>query len=330
MDRRSPLRHAWLDVDAASRGSGRNGFDSNAWSALPMNLALADRRFFPPAVAAHLVKLACELPDQAERSLSLWTCAELARTLRQEGLVETISPQSVQRILSSYRLKPWRVHHWLSGKTPRDEEFRRRTNNVCDLYTRDVESHERVLCVDEKTSLQPRPRTSVTLPAKPGLPIRLEHEYRRRGALQLLAAFDTRSGAVTGICRKRKRQEEFIELLEVIDGDTPSSVTLVHVVCDNLILHKGKKVQAWLAQHPRFRFHFTPVHCSWMNQIEQWFSILQRKRLSAPNFSDVEELERRILDFICEWNAAAHPFRWSEASFAKVLGKADTPVTAAA
>jgi transposase len=229
---------------------------------------------FPPSGGHASGQAACELPDQAERSLSVWTCGELARTLRQEGLVETISPQSVQRILSSYRLKPWRVHHWLSGKTPRDEEFRRRTNNVCDLYTRELESHERVLCVDEKTSLQPRPRTSATLPAKPGLPIRLEHEYRRRGALQLLAALDTRSGAVTGICRKRKRQEEFIELLEVMDCDTPSSVTLVHVVCDNLILHKGKKVQAWLAQHPRFRFHFTPVHCSWMNQIEQWFSIL--------------------------------------------------------
>ena len=201
---------------------------------------------------------------------------------------------------------------------------------MCDLYTRDLESHERVLCIDEKTSLQPRPRTSATLPAKPGLPIRLEHEYRRRGALQLLAAFDTRSGVVTGICRKRKRQEEFIELLEVMDRDTPSSVTLIHVVCDNLILHKGKKVQAWLAQHSRFHFHFTPVHCSWMNQIEQWFSILQRKRLSAPNFSNVEELERRILDFIAEWNAAAHPFWWSEASFAKVLGKADTPIPAAA
>jgi transposase len=116
----------------------------------------------------------------------------------------------------------------------------------------------------------------------------------------------------------------------MIDRHTPSSVTLVHVVCDNLILHKGKKVQAWLAQHSRFRFHFTPVHCSWMNQIEQWFSILQRKRLSAPHFSNVEELERRILDFISEWNAAAHPFRWSAASFAKVLGKADTPVPAAA
>lgn len=99
-----------------------------------------------------------------------------------------------------------------------------------------------------------------SLPAKPGLPVHLEHEYRRRGALQLFAALDTRSGTVTGICRRRKRQEDFIELLDTLDRDTPTSITLVHVVCDNLIMHMGKKVQSWLAQHPRFRFHFTPVH----------------------------------------------------------------------
>jgi len=295
-----------------------------------MSLALAGRLFSPPEVGTHLVKLACELPDQQGRSLSLWTCAELARTLQRDGLVESISPQSVQRILSSYRLKPWRIHYWLSPKTPRDEEFRRRTENVCDLYTRDLEPHERVLCVDEKTSLQPRPRSSVTRPAKPGLPIRLEHEYQRRGALQLFAALDTRSGEVTGICRRRKRQEDFIELLEILDRDTPTSITLLHVVCDNLIMHKGKKVQAWLAQHPRFRFHFTPVHCSWMNQIEQWFSIFQRKRLAAPNFSNLEELELKIHAFISEWNSAAHPFRWSKASFSKVLAKVESSVPVAA
>ena len=71
------------------------------------------RPVFPPVVAMHLVKLACELPDRVDRSLSLWTCAELARTLRRDGIVDTISPQSVQRILASHKLKPWRVHHWL-------------------------------------------------------------------------------------------------------------------------------------------------------------------------------------------------------------------------
>ena len=97
----------------------------------------------------HLIKLACELPDAAGRSLSLWTCAELARALIRDGIVATLSPQSMQRILYSKRLKPWRVHSRLSPKTPRDEEFRARIANICDLYTRPLMPHERVLCLDE-------------------------------------------------------------------------------------------------------------------------------------------------------------------------------------
>jgi hypothetical protein len=117
------------------------------------------------------VKLACELPDAVGRSLSTWTCAELARTLKQGGVVETISPQSVQRILSSHKLKPWRVHHWLSSKVPRDEAFRAQVVALCDLYTRPIGAHERVLSLDEKTSLQPRTRTSPTRPPAAAGPV---------------------------------------------------------------------------------------------------------------------------------------------------------------
>jgi transposase len=282
-------------------------------------------------VATHLVKLACELPDQAGRSLSVWTCAELARTLRQEGVVESISPQSVQRILASYKLKPWRVHHWLSAKVPRDEVFRDQVQGICDLYTRELSPHERVLCLDEKTSIQPRPRSAPNRPAQPdGTPIRVENEYARAGALNLLAAFDTRTGEVIGICRRRKRQQEFIEFLEQIDRQTPSQITTIHLVCDNVRVHKGKQVCAWLAAHPRFRMHFTPVHCSWMNQIEQWFSILQRKRLVAPNFADLAELESKLLAFIDQWNETAHPFNWKSSSFDKVLQQCSAEMSAAA
>jgi len=271
-------------------------------------------------VAAHLIKLACQLPDQAGRSLSLWTCAELARTLKRDRIVDDISPQSVQRILQSQKLKPWRVHYWLSPKTPRDEAFREQTMNICDLYTRPLLSHEVVLSIDEKTSIQPRPRIAKTEPAKPdGVPIRVEHSYRRNGALNLLAAFDTRSGRVIGICRRRKRQIEFIELLEEIDRQFPGSVTLIHLVCDNVPMHGGKLVRAWLKGHPRFQLHFTPVHCSWMNQIEQWFSIVQRKRLTLPHFDNIQDLEAKLLSFIDEWNQQAHPFAWATKSFAKVL-----------
>lgn len=286
---------------------------------------------FPPEVGAHLVKLACELPDDARRSLSTWTCAELARTLKAEGVVADISPQTVQRLLSSCKLKPWRVHHWLSPKVDRDESFRDTVLEILDLYTRPLEAHERVLSLDEKTSLQPRTRTKPTRPAQSGgIPVHVEHEYQRKGALQLFAVFDTRTGHVIGILRRRKRQAEFLELLEQIERETPKHVTDIHLVCDNLRVHKGKQVVAWLKKHPRFIMHFTPVHCSWMNQIEQWFSILQRKRLVAPNFANLEELEARVLAFIAEWNEQAHPFAWSKKSFDKVLAKLDANLAQAA
>lgn len=276
-------------------------------------------RVFPPIVGTVLVKLACELPEDQARSLCTWTCAELAKELIRDGVVDSISPSSVQRIVASHKLKPWRVHHWLSSHVPRDEAFQLAVDNLCDLYTRPLGQHERVLCLDEKTSLQPRTRTSANRPARaPNKPVRVEHEYVRKGALNLLAAFDTRTGHVIGILRRRKRQDEFIELLEAIDRATGAEVTLLHLVCDNVSIHRGKRTQAWLAAHPRFRMHFTPVHCSWMNQVEQWFSILQRKRLRATNFADLSDLESKLLAFIAQWNEAAQPFNWTAASFDKV------------
>lgn len=279
----------------------------------------------------HLVKLACELPDTQGRSLTLWTCAELARALRDAKVIDTISPQTVQRLLASQKLKPWRIHYWLSPKTPRDESFRARVLEICDLYTRPLQPHEHVLCLDEKTSLQPRTRTAATRPPLPGLvPARLEHEYTRKGALNLIAAFNTRSGTVTAILRRRKRQVEVLELLEHIDRTTPASITRIHILCDNVSTHHGKTMRAWLLKHPRFQMHFTPVHCSWMNQVEQWFSILQRKRLTAPNFDDLADLEHKIVAFIDQWNHVAHPFKWNPKSFDKLLARLDDALMEAA
>jgi hypothetical protein len=119
------------------------------------------------------------------------------------------------------------------------------------------------------TSLQPRTRTVETRPAQPGLvPVHLEHEY--------------------SLCRRRKRQVEFIELLEKIDAETPTEITLIHLICDNLSVHHGKKVRAWIERHPRFKMHFAA-------------------------------LEQAIVDFMAEWNELAHPFKWTTKSFDKVL-----------
>lgn len=269
----------------------------------------------------HLVKIACERPDQVGRSLCQWDCRELGRQLVRDGVAASISPQTVRRILAGHHLKPWRHHLWLSPKVPRDAAFAALVQNVCDLYTRELLPWEAVLCVDEKTSLQPRTRKSPTLAAAPGSPVRVEHEYERKGALNLFAAFDTRSGKVYGRTADRKRQVEFIAFLEQLDRELPPEKTTVHVVLDNLRMHKGKQVMAWLAAHPRFVFHHPPVHCSWMNQVEQWFGILQRKRLAIADFADKAALAERLAAFIREWNEHAHPFNWSTKSVAKVMAK---------
>ena len=238
-----------------------------------------------------------------------------------EGVVAAISTDTVWRILDSHQLKPWRHHMWLSSKVPRDEAFARNVKEIVDLYTRELPANEIVLCVDEKTSLQPRTRKAPTRPAKPGLPILVEHEYERKGALNLFAAFNARTGQVHGHTAERKRQQEFIEFLEKLDREIPANVTLIHIVLDNLRMHKGKKVQAWLAQHPRFQFHFPPVHCSWMNQVEQWFSILARKPLAIADFADKAELAEKLQTYIVQWNEKAHPFHWTTKSVAKVMAK---------
>ena len=301
-----------------------NGFDDFS------NFALMDlqncpdqvgRQFSPPVVAAHVVKLACQRPDVAGRSLSQWDCLEIARQLALDGLVESIGRETVRRILSENKLKPWRFKMWLSSRVPRDAAFATLVQALCDLYTRPLAAHEMVLSLDEKTSLQPRPRTAPTRPTRPCQPTQVEHEYRRVGALNLIAAFDTRTGKIYGITASRKRQVEFIELLEKLDAELPDTATCVHLVLDNVITHKGKLVRAWLKQHPRFVLQFTPVHCSWLNQIEQWFSILQRKRFQIVDFESKEHLAARLAAFIKEWNQFAHPFKWTSESFDKILAK---------
>lgn len=260
----------------------------------------------------------------AGRSLCQWDCVELARQLIDDGLVDSISPSTVRRILTSHKLKPWRHHMWLSPKAPRDDEFYARAREIIELYTRPLAPWEIVLSADEKTSLQPRPRLHPTKPARPGnRPNLVEHEYRRDGALQLFAAFDTRTGKAYGRTFERKRQAEFIAFLEYLETEIPASIATVHLVLDNLSVHYGKQVRAWLAKHPRFQMHFTPVHCSWMNQVEQWFSILQRKRFRIVDFQSKADLAAKLAQFIAEWNVRAHPFNWTTKSVAKVM--ADAP-----
>jgi transposase len=268
-----------------------------------------------------VVTIACERPDEVGRSLSQWDCTEIARQLVRDGVVTSISAEPVRPILLHHRLKPWRQKMWLSAKVPRDAAFAEQVQGICDLYARPLRPDEVVLCVDEMTSLQPRPRKSPTRAAKKDRPTWVEHESGRCAALNLFAAFDTRTGTVYGMTAPRKRQSEFITFLEPLDREIPASVKAIHIVLDNLRRPQGKQVQAWLAEHPRFVFHHPPVHCSWMNPVEQWFGILKRKRLRIADFPDKAKLAERLMAFIRDWNEIAHPFKWTSKSVAKVMAK---------
>jgi hypothetical protein len=272
------------------------------------------------------VALACTLPDEVGRSLSQWDCPELARQLVADGVVARISRETVRRILAGHALKPWRHHLWLHPTVPRDAAFFACVAALCLLLTRPLAPDEVVLSVDEKTSLQPRIRVSPTRPAQATHPVQVEHEYRREGALHLFAAFDTRTGRVIGQCHRRKRAAEFLVFLAHLDGQYGPEIGHIHLLLDNLATHKTKAVQAWLAAHPRFVVHFTPVHCSWLNPVEQWFGLLQRKRLRYAAFASLDDLHRKLRRFIRQWNARAHPFAWTQTSVAKVMAKAPDPV----
>jgi transposase len=286
-------------------------------------LAVAPRAVFPPAVAIHVVRRACERPDLFGRRLSQGDCAELARQLIADGLVADISAATIRRSLAAHQLQPWRHHLWLYPKYPRDAEFYATVADVLALYTRLLRDDAIVLSLDEKTSRQPRPRLAPTRPAQPqNRPNRYAHEDTRAGALNLFAAFDTRSGRVYGQCYERQRQQECIAFLEYLDQEIAEPIQTIHLGCDHVSTQHGKEVRTWLAMHPRFVMHCTPVHGSWMNQVEQWCSILPRKRLRIADFASQDHLRTKLEQFICEWHHQAHPFNWSTQSVAKVMAEA--------
>ena len=276
------------------------------------------------------MKIACERPDVVGRSLSQWERVALARQVGHDGVVDQISPQTVQRILAHHTLQPWRHPLWLSPKGPRDAAFAAQVQAIVTLYPRPLGVWDMVLCVDETTSLQPRTRKAPTRAAQPGQPMRVAPEYTRKGALHLFAGFDTRTGKVYATTAERKRQGECLACLEQVDREIAPHITRMHGVRDNVRMHKGKQGQAWLVKHPRCVFSFPPVHCSWMNQVEQWFSILQRQRVRIADCADKKPLAHRLMAFVVEWNAQAHPFQWSTKSVAKVMAKCENPMANAA
>jgi len=265
-----------------------------------------DERAGRPCVYGHddvllLVKTVTEPPpDEATR----WTMEALAQVMAAKGV--PISASQCWRICSALDLKPWQVQSWM---TSHDPDFWEKAADVCGLYLNPPENVV-VWSVDEKTSIQAKARINPTKPAVPGIPERREFEYERNGTVVLFAGLNVHEGSVAGWATDSTCSDNFVTFLWDLIDQTPEHLDL-HCIVDNLQAHQTDKVQVLLEHNPRVHLHFTPTHASWLNQVELFFSILERRLLRRGEFRSVDELADRIIAFIKDYNRRAAPFRWT-------------------
>jgi hypothetical protein len=217
-------------------------------------------------------------------------------------------------VLHQAALKPWRYHYWIF---PRDPHFAARAAAVLDLYAglwqgQPLADDDYILSADEKTSIQARRRRHPPLPPGPGRPLRVEHEYERGGALQYLAAWDVRRGYVFGRCERRTGIRPFGRLVRQVMGQEPyRSARRVFWVVDNGSSHRGQRSVRRLRRiNRRAVLVHTPTHASWLNQVEVYFSLVQRKVLTPNDFAGLEEVERRLRLYEELTNRQPRPFSW--------------------
>jgi transposase len=228
-----------------------------------------------------------------------WSCRSLAQRLG-------VSKSTVSNIWRSHNLKPHRVKTF---KLSRDPHFLEKLTDVVGLYLNPPEQAI-VLCVDEKSQIQALDRTQPGLPMKKGRCGTMTHDYKRHGTTTLFAALELAQGKVVGECYQRHRHQEFLKFLRRVDEEFPGAVPL-HLVMDNYGTHSQPEVRAWLKKHPRFRLHFVPTSCSWLNLVERWFRELSTQCIRRGAFFSVDDLKEAILEFLAAWNEDPKIFVWT-------------------
>jgi transposase len=263
---------------------------------------------------AAVVALACQLPAATGIPLSRWTGPELLAELTRAGTEEKLSASSVLRILAGHPVKPWQYQSWIS---PRDPDFAARAAVILDLYQgyyqgKRLQPGDRILSVDAKPSIQARGRCRPTAPAARGRPVRVEHEYVRHGALALLAALDVRTGKVFAATTAATGIAPFMDLIgQVMARPEYKDAPRVFVIVDNGSDHRGQAAISRLRDaHPNAVMIHTPVHASWLNQVEIVFSVIQKKVLTPGDFPGLGTLSYVLLAFVNRYNRTARPFNW--------------------
>jgi transposase len=271
-------------------------------------------RTFPARAVAEVKALACEPPAGSAKPLARWTCPELARQAAAAGIVTSVSASTVRRWLASDAIKPWQHRSWIF---PRDPHFALKGGRVLGLYQRTWEreplsADEYVLSADEKPGVQARSRVHLPLPPGPRRAMRTESEYARCGTLAYLAAYDVHQAKVMGRCEPTTGIKPFTALADQVMKTEPyASAKRVFRVVDNGASHRNWAAAARLSDaYPNAQMVHLPVHASWLNQVEVYFSVIQRKLLTPDDFGDLDSLAEQILAFERHYNATARPFDW--------------------
>lgn len=281
----------------------------------PWTIAKAEvaRPLFPPMDRAIVVATACQSVAQTGEPMSRQSLADLTRRVNRL-LDEPMSKSTVWRTLDDDAIKPWQYEHWIF---PRDPQFRKKAGPILDLYAgiwndEPLGAKDVVLSCDEKTSIQARQRKHAGTAPKPGRRRRVEPEYQRGGALQYLAAWDVRRGIVMGRCEPKTGIVPFGRLVDqILESPTYAAAERLFLIVDNGSSHRGRaSVQRLKKRDKRIVLLHTPVHASWLNQVEIYFSMIQRKVLTPNDFANLEELRVRLRLYEELSNRSPKPFQW--------------------
>ncbi len=278
-------------------------------------------RLFSSQVRAQVTALACSLPRSHSVPLAHWSRVELARHVATVPTLPDISASTIGRWLADEQIRPWRFHSWQHIQHP--ETFLERARPVLHLYehaTALLKQGTWVVCADEKTCVQAREAEQAPRPAIHQHPIYQSPRYHRHGVLHLMAALSVADGLVYGQCYQRKRFVDFRSFLEtvVLAEAHRRGVQTVALVLDNGPTHASKQLPQWVKELETasdekltMQLYWLPTNASWLDQIEIWFSLLQRKLLQPNHFTSLDELQLTILDFITRYNQTAQPLKWS-------------------
>lgn len=281
--------------EAIAKWKGR--FLKDGVSGLQDKSGRGKKPVYGEAVKARVIQKACSKPTGGYTN---WSQRRIAKQLN-------MSQSSVQKILNENVLKPHKVDYWCGKST--DPEFESKMLNVIGLYL-DPPQNALVLSIDEKTQIQALDRSQPELPLRSGNAKRLTATYKRNGTVSLIAALAVHKGEITAETIERNNAENFLKFLKKIYLKYPRKQ--IHVIVDNLQIHKQKKVTEWVESKKRIAMHFTPTYASWLNQIEIWFNILSKDVLKGGVWHSKQQLVNQIKQYIDTYNKTrAKPFEWT-------------------